>query len=131
MEVYGSCIAGMNRSEASFFRFQAETGAEFCLSGHFISLLPLNEHQVANVDQKAGGLSDDKHDILANEGVDQQQQASADAEIPEYLRNDALLVLLGMNPLDEKTHEEQELTCETENKNKGFRTKHDVHRSRS
>ena len=71
--------------------------------------------ETAGLDQAAQMAEIDK--LL---GGGQEQGAPPDAEIPERHRDDALLVLLGVEPLDEEPHEEQRLAREPQDEDPRF-----------
>jgi hypothetical protein len=72
-----------------------------------------DKNQVAGIDQETGGLTDGKDDVPAHQGVDQQQTAPAETEIPEGGWNETAAVPFRMEPLDEKPQEKQNLSGKT------------------
>lgn len=55
-----------------------------------------------------------KNGITAMDGIEKQQRAAKYTEYPEGFWYDGLSFFLGGNPLNQKTHTEQELTAESD-----------------
>src|SRR5262249_13961541 len=68
-----------------------------------------NEIEIAQIDEKAEALAENKHGILAIKRVHEQQKSAADREHPEAHRHDALARAFGRNPLHEEAHEKKHL----------------------
>src|SRR5512139_796869 len=89
-----------------------------------VPLLPADEVEVPEIDQEAHPLADDEDRVLPDDRVGQEQGAPPDAEIPERHGDDALLVLLGVKPLDEEPHEEKRLAREPQDEDPRLSPKH-------
>ncbi len=74
----------------------------------------MDEPEIAAIDEEAGGLTEDEDRIVPMDGVDEQHQPPADAQVPEGGRYDARLQALGGEPLDEETAEEEGLSSESD-----------------
>src|SRR5574343_1389635 len=75
---------------------------------------PVMQTQVAQIDGQRQGLTKDEYRIAAMNGVDDQHQATRQAEIPEGHRHDNALGLLARPPLNDEAHHEQRLAAETD-----------------
>src|SRR5581483_3026323 len=78
------------------------------------SLSTVDQHQVANVHNQAGPLSDDEHGVVSVDCVSGGDQSSQDGEVPENERNVALLPPFGGDPLHDEPRAEDELAEQTE-----------------
>jgi hypothetical protein len=68
------------------------------------------QKDVSQVDKSTGRLTDNEDDVTLQDGIDKEQDTPKEAEVPEDVRDQRFLVFLTMNPLEEETHEEHELT---------------------
>ena len=73
------------------------------------------EVQIPEVDEIAGQISQDKDRVLPVYGINEKDQPSGKAEIPEGDRNKTGLLSFGFNPLDKKPHGEHRLADEADN----------------
>src|SRR3546814_9691284 len=84
-----------------------------CLLGlRLLAPFPMDEPQIAEIDEQAGALSEDEHRVLAPQRVHEQDGAAGQREIPEGDRDDALAADLALQPLhrsEEQTSELQSL----------------------
>jgi hypothetical protein len=72
--------------------------------------------EVPEIDEQAGALSQDEGKRVDRDGVDEEDQPSADAEVPEGERDDRLLPPLGCDPLHEEARREEELPEEPDDR---------------
>src|SRR3989338_3430783 len=79
-----------------------------------ILLFLLNQHKVANVNQKRERLADDEHGVTHMKGVDQDRDAARNAQIPKLDGHHAPLVPFGMDPLHKKPKKKQKLREKSE-----------------
>src|SRR5688572_8215956 len=70
---------------------------------------PVDEPQIARVDEEARALADDEDGIAPVDGIGEQGEAAADGEIPEGAWHDAPFALLGRDPLHDEAGGEQRL----------------------
>src|SRR3546814_1650737 len=60
-----------------------------CLLGlRLLAPFPMDEPQIAEIDEQAGALSEDEHRVLAPQRVHEQDGAAGQREIPEGDRDD-------------------------------------------
>jgi hypothetical protein len=75
-----------------------------------------DEIDVAQVNEQAQPLSQHKNQVLLMNGINEKDYSSAEAEIPENFRHDALLDALRRNPLHDEAHHEQKLSEKADNR---------------
>lgn len=73
---------------------------------------PVYEKEISQVDDEAGGLSDDEYGVISEDGVEEQESAAGDAQQPERHGDYTATCPLTGNPLDEKPRREQRLSQE-------------------
>src|SRR5712692_622586 len=71
--------------------------------------MPMDQHQVANVDDQAGCLPHDEDRIAAMNGVGERDRAPDHRQIPELNRDVALPLTLRGDPLDDESPGEEKL----------------------
>jgi hypothetical protein len=74
-----------------------------------------NQIQIPEVYDETAPLSENEHGVLFQYGIDEKQPTSANAEIPEGDRKNALASPLACNPLDQKSAKKQSLTAQPQN----------------
>lgn len=79
----------------------------------FISVFA-DKVDVAQIDEDAETLTQDKNQILLMKGVCKNDQSAAEAEIPEDFRHDAFFGAFAGDPLHDKAHHEQALAEEAD-----------------
>jgi hypothetical protein len=72
----------------------------------------VNHIEISHVNEEAAPLSENEHGVFFEQGIDQKQRASADAEIPEGKRNYAFALPFAGNPLNEESAEKKALADE-------------------
>ena len=73
-------------------------------------LLPVNQHQISNVDDKPGRLTKDENRILAVDGIGKQDNRAHQREVPKIEGDIALFFLFRSDPLDDKPQGEDDLS---------------------
>src|SRR5262249_3082725 len=76
------------------------------------ALLATDQIQIAAVHEQTCPLAQHEHRVETIDRVDEQREPAADGEEPERVRDDALLLALGRDPLHEKAHREERLAEE-------------------
>src|SRR4051812_33405520 len=84
------------------------------LTAFLLRLAAVDEPQVAHVDEQARRLADDEHRVAAVDGVEGEDEAAAEAEVPEGGGDHAPAGALGGEPLDEEAAEEEGLAEEAD-----------------
>ena len=76
--------------------------------------MPVDEHQVSNVNDETCTLSDDEDRVTTMNRVDRGHDSAGQREVPEDDGNVAGLFTLGRDPLDDEARAEEELPAESE-----------------
>src|SRR6185503_16173595 len=83
-------------------------------SGVSIVLVPVDQHQVAGVNDEPRRLPDDKDRVTPMHRIDGSYDATGQRQVPEDDRDVADLPALGCDPLDDESRAEEKLTEESE-----------------
>lgn len=87
------------------FIFDSAAGQVFFLAG--------NQNEIANINNRPQTLSQNEYGVFFVNGVGQQYDTAAYAEIPERQGDDAFPAFFRNDPLDYKPHAKQRLAHKT------------------
>jgi len=77
--------------------------------------MPFQEIEVAEINQNAGRLTQNKDRVLLIDGIGQQRHTTCNAKPPEGKGDNAAFFAFACDPLDDKARREDSLSAQSEN----------------